>query len=273
MKIHIFLLALICLFSCKEDDIPYYGYAVLENGNKIVLDQKSGSLDIPVKTDISIGEVIPDEGSEWCTGVVKDGVITLTYTDNNGDYGREGSVLIRLGHHDLLLSIYQRSSGINHIEVENPIGDETLSWTATCSDEEVNDGGGVNMIFNDDQTKFWHSGYSPSLAPLPHWIIVDLKKEMDINQIRLGWRRYGDRYYVSTKRTEILVSTDGVNFTQTGGVIVREATEGSLSSEKYSPYTDCPFPTVKARYVKLNITESNASNGTCNVAYFKVFMP
>lgn len=273
MKIYIYLLTLICLFSCKQDDIPYHGYAVFEEGNKVIVNKDSGSVDLPIKTDIAAGEVIAKEGSEWCSGTVKNGIVTIAYESNDGAFGREGFLTVKLGYHNLNLSVYQRSSGINHIEVENPISNESLSWTATCSDEEVSDGGGVSMIFNDDQTKFWHSGYSPSLAPLPHWIIVDLKTEMEINQVRLGWRKYGTRYYVSTKTTEILVSTDGINFTPTGGVIVREATEGGLSSDKYSPYSDCPFPAVKARYVKLNITESNSSNGTCNVALFKVFMP
>lgn len=274
MKKYIFIiLCFIILFSCKEDDYPYYGYAIFKEANSVILVNKEGGTQtFTVDTDQKTGFIKAAEGSEWCSGLVNDGKVTLNFEPHTGDVGREGEVTAFVGYHDFKLRIYQRSSGINHIELVNPDEADPLRWTATCSDEQASDGGGITMIFNDDATKYWHSQYSP-LSPLPHWIIVDLKEEKDINQIRLGWRQYGDRYYINTKKTEILVSTDGLNYTSTGGIILRENTEGAVSSSKYTPYSDCAFTTVKARYVKLYITESNATNGTCNVAYFKAFMP
>lgn len=272
-KIIFITLCFITLFSCKEDDYPYYGYAVFEEDNTVIyVNKEGGAQTFTLDTDQKTGRIVPIEGSEWCSGSVKDGTITLNIEANSGDVGREGEVVIYVGYHDFKLRVYQRSHGIDHIELVNPAEGNPLRWTATCSDEQVSDGGGVTMIFNDDPTKFWHSAWSP-LVPLPHWIVVDLKEEKEINQVRLGWRKYGNNYYINTRKTEILVSTDGINYTSTGGTIIRENTEGAVSSPKYTPYNDCAFSTVKARYVKLNMTESNASNGTCNVAYFRAYMP
>jgi hypothetical protein len=270
-KIFLITLVFATLFSCKKDDFPYYGYAQYENEGRLnIVESNAGSLAIDIKSDIRDGSVVANEGSEWCTGAYSNGVATLNFTANTGDTGREGSVVVRVGYHNVPVRIYQRSTGINHIEIENPAGD--MKWTATCSSEQTGDGGGVTSIFTYIQTTFWHSAYSP-MASLPHWIVVDLKEEKQVNMVRLGWRQYGAAFYVSTKRTEIQYSNDGLNFTPTGGVIIRENTEGSLSSAKYTPYSDCTFNTVKARYIRLYITESNTSNGTCNVAYFKAYMP
>lgn len=273
MKKIIFIIPIIALLlsSCKDEDTPNYGYAYYESTGIMVGEQVGGDLVLPIITDQSSCDVLPNEGSEWVSGTMKDGKVVLNLEPNTGDVSREGTGVIYLGYNKLSFRVFQRSSGINHIEIPNPTESESLSWTASCSDEQANDGGGVNMIFNDDQTKFWHSQYSP-MVNLPHWVMVDLKEEKQINQVRLGWRKYNQNYYVNTKKTIIQVSNDGTNWTDVG-TILREMTEGTLSSSKYTPYSDCTFNAVSARYVRMYITESNAANGTCNIAYFKVFMP
>lgn len=274
-KILFIALVLVTLFSCKEDEKPYFGYASFEDyksSNIIIIDKDAGSHTINLFTDQDAGILVPVEGSEWCSGSVNNGVITLTCEANTGDVSREGTVDIYIGYHHLTLNVVQRSAGVNHIEIPNPDEKSPLRWSATCSDVQESDGGGLNSIFKYDQTSFWHSSYSPHVD-LPHWIVVDLKEEMDINQVRLGWRMNGANVYIHVRKVEILVSNDGVNFTPTGGEIFREPVDGKLSSPNYPPYTNCAFNTVKARYVKLNMTESNASNGVCHVAYFRVYMP
>lgn len=275
-KIVFITLAVLTLFACKQDDAPYYGYAVFEGNNsnesKILFDQPEGSATIQLNTDRSSGIVVPEEGSEWCSGTVEGNVLTLHYAANPEDYTREGVVKVILGLHQLKLYVTQRTSGTNHIEISNPAEGDPLRWSATCSDVQDGDGGGINAIFNEDQSDFWHSSYDP-MTELPHWIVVDLKEEMNINQVRLGWRMYGSSVYLHVRKVEILVSNDGVNFTPTGGEILREPVDGKLTSSDYPKYTDCAFNMVKARYVKLNMTESNAANGVCHLGYFKVFMP
>lgn len=275
-KIIFVALTFFTLFSCKEDEAPYYGYAVFENNkgeSRIIVDQAEGSSTIQLNTDRSSGTVVAQEGSEWCSGSVDgSGVLTLQYTANTGENTRVGIVNVKLGLHNLKLQVIQRTSGTNHVEILNPDEGNPLRWSATCSDVQVGDGGGVDAIFDESQTNYWHSNYSDP-APLPHWIVVDLKEEMEINQVRLGWRMYGSSVYMHVRKVEILYSTDGINFVSTGGEILREPIDGKLTSANYPAYTDCAFATVKARYVKLNMTESNASNGVCHLGYFKVFMP
>ena len=275
-KIIIIALTALVLFSCKEDEAPYYGYAVFENNkseSRILVDKSEGSSTVQLKTDRSSGTVVPREGSEWCSGSVdSNGLLTLHYKANTGESTRIGIVSVVLGLHRLTLQVVQRTNGINHIEIVNPDEKDPLRWSAICSDVQVGDGGGDNAIFDDNQTNYWHSNYSTP-APLPHWIIIDLKKEMEINQVRLGWRMSGKNVYIHVRRVGILYSIDGTNFESTGGEIFREPIDKKLSSPNYPPYTDCAFTAVKARYVKLNMTESNASNGVCHLGYFKVFMP
>ena len=275
-KIFYIACAALVLLSCKKDDAPYYGYAVFEDNMKVnsrvIVDQANGSTTVALKTDQKSGSVIADEGSEWCSGTVDNGTLTLNVESNGSENTREGFVTVQLGLHALRLTVVQRTAGVNHIEITNPVEGDPLRWSATCNAEQTSDGGGVNSIFTDVHTSFWHSSYSPA-EPLPHWIIVDLKEEKDINQVRLGWRMYNLNVYMHTKKVVIEYSNDGENFTPTGGVIYREPVDGKLSSPDYPRYTDCAFDAVKARYIRLYMEESNASNGVCHIAYFKPFEP
>lgn len=272
-KIIFIALAVLTLFSCKEDEAPYYGYAQFENGtneDKLFIEQPAGSSTIQLNTDRS-GVVVPQEGAEWCSGSVNDGVLTLNYTANTENDTRVGLVDIVLGLHKLTLEVIQRTvTGTNHVEVIMPEEGDPMRWTATCSDIQTSEGA-LENIFDYNQTTFWHSQYDPNV-PLPHWIVVDLKKEMEVSQVRLGWRMYGTSVYLHVRRAEILYSNDGVNFIPTGGEIFREPVDGKVTSPNYPRYTDCPFTPVKARYIKVNMTESNAGD-VCHIAYFKIFEP
>lgn len=274
-KIIFIVFAILTLCSCKEDDMPYYGYAQFENGaseSRIIIDPTEGTSTIQLKTDISSGSIAPQEGTEWCSGSVKDGVLTLKYAANTENDTRVGFVNVVLGLHKLTLEVIQRTSiGVNHVEVLIPEEGDPLRWTATCSDIQTSEGK-LENIFNNSQTSFWHSQYSPNF-PLPHWIIVDLKKEMDISQVRLGWRMNGANVYIHVRKAEILYSNDGTNFTSTGGKLFREPVDGKMSSPNYPRYTNCPFTPVKARYIKVNMTESNDKGGVCHIGYFKIFEP
>lgn len=51
------------------------------------------------------------------------------------------------------------------------------------SDQQADDGGGVGTLFDGDFSTFWHSSYGEGPAPLPHWVIIDLKSVKNITQI------------------------------------------------------------------------------------------
>jgi hypothetical protein len=55
------------------------------------------------------------------------------------------------------------------------------------SDQQVDDGGGAGTILDGDFDTYWHSAYSGGAAPLPHWVIIDLKSAKAIHQIDT-WR-------------------------------------------------------------------------------------
>jgi hypothetical protein len=55
------------------------------------------------------------------------------------------------------------------------------------SDQQIDDGGGVGTLFDGDFNSYWHSAYSDGAAPLPHWVIIDLKSAKNINRIET-WR-------------------------------------------------------------------------------------
>ena len=182
-KIIFIALTILTLISCKEDEAPYYGYAVFDNNkneSRIIVEQPEGSSTIQLNTDRPSGTVVAQEGSEWCSGSIEgNGVLTLHYTANPEENTRVGFVNVILGLHQLTLQVIQRTTGINHIEILNPNEGDPLRWSATCSDVQDGDGGGVDAIFDNDQTNYWHSNYSDP-APLPHWITIDLKEEMEI---------------------------------------------------------------------------------------------
>ncbi len=55
------------------------------------------------------------------------------------------------------------------------------------SDQQADDGGGAGTILDGDFSTYWHSSYSDGAAPLPHWVIIDLKSAKGIYQIDT-WR-------------------------------------------------------------------------------------
>ena len=51
------------------------------------------------------------------------------------------------------------------------------------SDQQADDGGGIGTLFDGDFNTYWHSAYSEGAAPLPHWVIIDLKSAKNMSRI------------------------------------------------------------------------------------------
>ena len=51
------------------------------------------------------------------------------------------------------------------------------------SDQQADDGGGIGTLFDGDFDTYWHSSYSEGAAPLPHWVIIDLKSAKNMSRI------------------------------------------------------------------------------------------
>jgi len=77
-------------------------------------------------------------------------------------------------------------------QYENPFPStyeyDKSAWEVIAySDQQADDGGGAGTILDGDFSTYWHSSYSDGAAPLPHWVIIDLKSAKDIYQIDT-WR-------------------------------------------------------------------------------------
>jgi hypothetical protein len=83
--------------------------------------------------------------------------------------------------------------------------DKTAWSVISCSDEQAV-GGGVGAIIDGiiAGNNYWHSQYSPAVAPLPHWAIIDMVSPQTINKIET-YRLANNTY---TKSVQYFVSDD-----------------------------------------------------------------
>ncbi len=83
-------------------------------------------------------------------------------------------------------------------------------WTATASSIQESgegEGNGIARALIDGNTStFWHSMWSPSSPPFPHWIQIDFKNEIYVTQIGLTRRQNNSNGF---KTFDIEGSKDG----------------------------------------------------------------
>lgn len=278
-KYIVFAILITTMFGCKEEDHPYVGYIVVQ---RAVIEASGGSTTLTADTDISdpirvVG--IDDEGSEWCSVSVNGKELTVTASQANPskDNFRTATVTLRCGYRVTEFTVLQKYEGQQYLEY-----DWTL-WNATGSDVQASDGGGYPSLFNNDRTNFWHSQYSPALTePLPHRIVIDMQKEQPVAMVQIGRRYYAENgnNYPSVKTMEIYAGTDNENYTKVGGFsfsLPWTAPDGTIvngNSPLVPPHEEVILDEITtARYFKLVITETNNTNGTCQVSYFKAYEP
>lgn len=262
----------VIVFGCAETEQPYVGYIVVE---RAVVDAAANStITVTADTDISspILLEVDEEGADWCTVSVKGKDITVTATaQNTADTYRTAKVYVRCGYRETEFTVLQKYEGQTLLEYD------WTKWTATGSDVHETDGGGYPSLFTEDRGKFWHSDYSIG-APCPHWLVIDMKKELPCVMFRIARRGYKELNYPSVKKLDVYTSTDNENFTKVGGfefVLPWTAPDGTVvsgNSALVPPYEDIVLPeAVTARFVKLIIEETNNNNGVAQVAYFKAY--
>ncbi|MBB4034162.1 hypothetical protein GGR21_000047 [Dysgonomonas hofstadii] len=264
---------LIAVYGCKEEDHPYVGYITVE---RAVVDAAGGSATVTAETDINSSiEVSTD--ADWVTATSNGKQITVTVNEanpNTEDF-RTATVNVRCGYRITTFTVLQKYEGQEYLQYD------WSSWTAIGSDVQASDGGGYTSLFTEDRTTFWHSQYSPALTdPLPHWLVIDMKQELEVSMVRIGRRHYtaNGNNYPTVKTMEIYVGTDGENYSKVGEftfALPWTAPDGTIvtgNSPLVPGYEDVMMPEiVTARYVRLVITETNNTAGTCQVSYFKAF--
>lgn len=118
-------------------------------------------------------------------------------------------------------------------------------WVATASSDAAGkDGETAQVLIDGKNDTYWHSAWGPD-APLPHWILLDLKKEYAIGEVQV-YKREGN---TDCKKLNIQVSIDGENFTEIGNVAFEKTQIPNGGGVVLGEF-------VFAKYIKCEITES-----------------
>ncbi len=130
-------------------------------------------------------------------------------------------------------------------------------WIVTASDQETTrESGGAANVLDGNLTTIWHSQYSPTLIPLPHSIVLDMRAINEVSGFtytpRSGTSRNG-----TIGQYAIAVSSDGTSWSAP----VASGTWADNSQAK-----TLTFPAVQARYVRLTATTEAGNRGQWTTA-------
>ncbi|KAF2854308.1 carbohydrate-binding module family 32 [Plenodomus tracheiphilus IPT5] len=134
-------------------------------------------------------------------------------------------------------------------------------WTATADSFEI--GNEPAKALDNNATSLWHSKYTPApAAPIPHWIVVDMKATYSVQAVSIQPRPAGNANgRIGGHRIEI--STDNTNW--------QIAAVGTYNNDAATKKTT--FVTRPARYVRITATSEaqSASNPWTAIAEINVF--
>jgi galactose oxidase len=138
-------------------------------------------------------------------------------------------------------------------------------WTAQASDEEATADGSLapaNVLDNDPYT-MWHSAYSGTPVPLPHWITLDMKRARSISGLSYLPREGGGNGTIGDY--QVALSADG----STWSAPVAEGTWADDPSLK-TAY----FAQTSARYVRLTaLTEAGGRGPWSSASEINLLAP
>jgi hypothetical protein len=142
--------------------------------------------------------------------------------------------------------------------------DKTAWSVISCSDEQVDDGGGKDMLIDGiiASTNYWHSHWRAPAVPLPHWAIIDMVSPRIVN--RIDTYRPGTNTYA--KSVQYFVSNDP-DPDATSWVKIMEGTfpiTGDLLT------LNAPENIITGRYLKIFLPDSNSGDNT-NVSEINVY--
>ena len=117
-------------------------------------------------------------------------------------------------------------------------------WAAAA--DSAQSGNPASNVLDGDSTTFWHTEYSPTTAPLPHTITIDMQNTYYVDTIAYSPRQDGISNG-NIGQYQILISTDGSTFSQ-----VASGTWADDSTTKLAT-----FAPVRASFIRLlAITEA-----------------
>lgn len=138
---------------------------------------------------------------------------------------------------------------------------DRVDWEAVAvSDETASDGGGKDAVLDGNMGTFWHSQWHAGNAPMPHWVIIDMKQEQAVSAIQT-YRRANNS---DTKAGHYEICSDYNVESETGSW--RRIGNISFSSTASNNLSLLNIGKEESgRFLKLTLTESNRNPFT-NVA-------
>ncbi|KAJ8124532.1 hypothetical protein O1611_g9109 [Lasiodiplodia mahajangana] len=136
-------------------------------------------------------------------------------------------------------------------------------WTATA--DSFQPGNEAAKAIDSNSSTFWHTAYSPTIAPLPHYIQLDMKKSYVVNGVSYQPRQDASSNGNIGQHT-VTLSNDGT--TWSGPVQF-----GTWLNDKVTKSTF--FSNATARYVRITTqTEAQgANNPWSSIAELNVYSP
>ena len=136
-------------------------------------------------------------------------------------------------------------------------------FSVECSSQTESDGGGKNMILNDEYDKYWHSQWDGGNAPLPHWLTMKMDQPYEVSKILIGRRvESNGGINTDTRLVEVLGSTDGIRYKVLGAIDFGDSKDKDMYIEFYPE---------KIQYIKVDIVESNR-NPFANISILKPYV-
>ncbi|KAI1496159.1 hypothetical protein F5X99DRAFT_425048 [Biscogniauxia marginata] len=140
---------------------------------------------------------------------------------------------------------------------------DQTGWTATA--DSYQDGYDPNQVLDGNPDTFWHTRYTPTNAPLPHWIQIDMQKSYVVNGLTyLPRQDNGSNGNIG--QHNITLSDDGTTWSE-------PVQYGTYENDKTSKTTF--FSRATARYVRLTAqTEAQGQdNPWSSAAEITVYSP
>ncbi len=120
------------------------------------------------------------------------------------------------------------------------------------SDETASDGGGMATVIDGNLSTYWHSQWSGGNAPLPHWVIIDMKGPKNVVKLDV-YRRASN---TDSKSAECYLGNSPV-----ASDIWTKIGSGTFSSGDKMEIEPTD-KTTKGRYLKLVLPDSNNEPNT-----------
>ncbi|MBO9672598.1 MAG: discoidin domain-containing protein [Sphingobacteriaceae bacterium] len=194
------------------------------------------------------------------SGAITSNLVSLKYNSKNLDpnkvYMLPISIVDASGYkiNPLLKTMF-----ITTVKYKAPeiLADKT-GWALTASSTQAGDGSLASVIDGDLGT-FWHSQYSPTVLPYPHWIQVDMLTLTNVTSVSMAPRNNNNTGFT---KFNLKGSIDGSVWID---LLTAKAMDPNLKAlQNYE--LDAP---TKVRFLKLEMTEG--SQDYTHLAEFQVF--